>query len=378
MLAKAPATKLRAEAEALLRLERFLLDLVTVGLGGLTADGARAIAEEARRLGDLDVTRGAAMRLRALAPQVSPGATYAGAALTDDLRAAPSARLHDAHRPATLTAIVTELWALARRGRRGALARLAGAEATPEDAYAAALLGRPFRLTELAQAGYWVKDRALIELADERTWPSSRWEASRGDASATGYLLDLDDGAVVCEWTSLPERALRAGRAALRPIRQGVILVEEAALYPGSPGLFNRRIRWDDKTGSSKARERPRADADYARLHALAGPVSALVAALRAQRRHVLGPREAVGLVAVARFQTVGRELLAVDPEGTELVLRDPPEARYPTTDNLRRAAAAFGAGSLAVRLSLDRGARAFVGQPLALVVGAEHLRLGL
>ena len=72
MLAPAPAKKIRAEAEALLRLEGFLLDLVTVGLGGLTEGSARAIAEEARRLGDLDVTRGAAGRLRAIAEQVSP------------------------------------------------------------------------------------------------------------------------------------------------------------------------------------------------------------------------------------------------------------------------------------------------------------------
>ena len=180
------------------------------------------------------------------------------------------------------------------------------------------------------------------------------------------------------EWTSLPERARSSGRASLRPIREGVIFVTEAALYPGSPGLVNPRIRWDDKATPSKVRERPRTDLDYARLHALARPVSALVASLREQRRRVLGPREAVGLASIARFQMAGRDLLAVDHEGTELVLRDPKGARYPTTDNLRRAAAAFGAGSLAVRLYLDRGARAFVGQPLALVAGVEHLRLGL
>jgi hypothetical protein len=56
--------------------------------------------------------------------------------------------------------------------------------------------------------------------------------------------------------------------------------------------------------------------------------------------------------------------------------LRDAGSMRLPSTGALKHAAAAFGPGSLAVRLYFDLTTRAIYGDPLALFVGNEHLRL--
>jgi hypothetical protein len=177
--------------------------------------------------------------------------------------------------------------------------------------------------------------------------------------------LDLDTGG---------DRAARDVK--LRGSRAGVLAVREAALYPGD--VLNRRIRWDDKSADAVS-ERGRTGEDYAKLHAQAKSLEPAVKAFREQLKNPLAPQEAVVLLAAKRFGlTADDKLVMEDAAGARLVFRDPPEARYQTTGNLRHAAGAFGPGSLAVRLWFDPRERAIYGQALALVAGDKHLRLGI
>src|SRR6185312_15458902 len=119
---------------------------------------------------------------------------------------------------------------------------------------------------------------------------------------------------------------------------------------------------WDEKQ-ADKIGERPRAGADFEKIHAHARPLDALLKALRGQIKNPLNPRDAVGLLAVKRFGLAGDVLVAEDAAGERLVIRDPKKAAFRTSLNLRHAAGAFGAGSLVVRLYFDLGERAIFGQ---------------
>ncbi len=156
--------------------------------------------------------------------------------------------------------------------------------------------------------------------------------------SASGYLLDLGDGSIVEEQTALPYKALKFG-AKLRASRLGVIDVKEAALYPGE--VVNRRVRWDEK--ANVVTERPRAAADHEAVRKHAKPLDALVKLYRNQIKNPLNPAEAVVLLDVSRFGSVGDALVAEDAAGGRLVIRDPKRAAFKTTLNLKNAAGAFG-----------------------------------
>jgi hypothetical protein len=264
--------------------------------------------------------------------------------------------------------MLTQLWVTVRRGKRALEGKVEdGVTRSQADAELESILGKRWLLPELEEAGYGVCDRTLIELAHERID-----DHVTEMASAIGYMLDLGDGSVVREVSMLPFRALRFEK--LRASRSGVVDVKRAVLYPGD--VINRRIRWDDRLPDNVT-ERPRATDDIEAAHRHARPLDALLKALRNQLKNPLYPTEAVLLLAVRRFGALGDELVAEDPAGARLVLRDPEGAPFSTTSTLRRAAAAFGPGTLAVRLYLEPRARAVYGQGLALFAGGEQLRLG-
>jgi hypothetical protein len=355
--------KTKEQSDTLETLEQFVIDLVASGLGGLTDKSIGALETQTKRLADADM-RGAALRtlqrLVALLSEVDED---------DDEESRKALRGLSEERQARISALVTQLWVTIRRGKRALEGkREEGTSRTEADAQLESILGKAWRLPELKAAGYWVEGRKLIELCHERVE-----DEITEFVTTTGHLLDLDDGSIVRETTSLPFQAMRFGK--LRYSRSGVLLVKEAALYPGE--LCNRRIRWDDKQPDIVT-ERPRTDGDLASVHRHARTLEACMKALREQLKNPLQPLDAVVLLQAARFGTVGDALVVEDATGARLVLRDPRGAPFRTTNNARHAAAAFGAGSLVVRLFFDPGARAVFGQPLALFAGAEHLRLGL
>ncbi|MFO0756159.1 MAG: hypothetical protein U0359_06690 [Byssovorax sp.] len=371
----ARAKKAAEQRDALDLVSTFLVDLAGSGLGALALDrdeGAAPFDHLARRMADADL-RGVADALRRLSALLSARADRVeGEGSEGAIRGPWEAR------EAEIAAGVTDLWALVRRGQ-GALDRSLTGERDErqdeDDAAVASSLGRAFKLDELREAGFWVRDRTLVELASEQ-----RDDPAVERVIATGYLLDLDGGAIVREETALPYQALVSSRmpkagARFRVSRSGVLTVKEAALYPGN--IVNRRIRWEDKVDAMVS-ERPLLSADVASIHGHARPLAPLLDALRAQLKEPLGPREAVVLLAVARFGVLGERVVAEDRTGARLVLRDPRGASCATTFNLRRAAGAFGAGSLALRLYLDLTERAVYGQALSLIAGDRLLRLGL
>jgi uncharacterized Zn finger protein len=369
----AQAKKTQEQRDALDTLETFMTDLVGAGLGGLTGKSIKAIDTQAKRMADADMRRAAAT-LQRLSALVSADEDDD----EDDEDEKKAARGLSAERQAQIASLVTQLWVTVRKGRKALEGKMEeGATQGEADAQVESILGRAWKLPELKEAGYWVTDRSLIELAHERSE-----DPVIEMTSASGYLLDLGDGSVVEEQTSLPFAALKFG-AKLRNSRLGVLSVKEAALYPGD--VVNRRIRWDEKQVDGVS-ERPRGEADHAAIHGHAKPLDPLIKLLRNQIKNPLNPSSAVVLLSVARFGLSGDTVVAVDSTGARLAIRDPRKAPFKTSLNLRTAAGAFGpqaggAGkpcSLAVRLFLDPIERAVLGQALALFAGDKHLRLGM
>lgn len=369
------AKKTSQQLDALVSLEKFLVDLATSGLGGLRGKGVQAMTEQANRLGDSQL-QGARARLLHLAALLHERDEDEDEDEDlDDLPAAPRTALSDEERHARLADGLVQLWAVLRKGQRLLEGKSEDGESRSEgDAQVEALLGRAWKLPELKEAGYWVTGRTLLELAHTR-----REDPVLGLILTEGHLLDLADGSIHIEHTALPLVAARQPGARLRNSRVGVLDVREAALYPGD--LVNRRIRWNDRDETA-VNERPRAPADFQKLHTLARSIEAAVKALREQYKSPLAPGDAVFLLEARRFGQAshgGATLPAMeDRAGQTLLFRDPDDALFPTTANLAHAAAAYGPGSVAVRLWYDPLARALFGQALALFVGDRHLRLGM
>lgn len=360
--------KAKEQTEALDTLESFLVDLVTGGLGGLTEKSIATIDNQAKRMADADMKKTAAVltRMSAFLSTHPKGDDD-----DEDDEATPKkgvARGLGEAEETRLSWMLTQLYATVRRGKKALEGKLLeeGTTQSEADAQLESILGRAWRLPELKEAGYWIQDRKLVELAHERTD-----DDITEFASAVGYMLDLEDGSISAEISALPYHALFSQK--LRASRSGTLEIREAALYPGD--VVNRRVRWDEKT-EGLVRERSRHAADYEALHRHAKSLDTALKAMRNQLKNPLHPLEAVFLVAAKRFGMVGSDLVMEDEAGTRLILRDSGMMPLPSTGALRHAAAAFGPGSLAVRLYFDLPSRSIYGDPLALFVDTEHLRL--
>ena len=371
----AQAKKTQEQSDALDTLETFVLHLVGGGLGGLTKSTIKTIDTQAKRMAD------------AIMPKASATLQHLSALVSDEDDddddeddGKKAARGLSAEREAQIAGLVTQLWVTIRKGRKALEGKLEeGATQGEADAQVESILGKAWKLYELKEAGYWVTDRTLFELAHERSDdPVTEFQ------SASGYLLDLGDGSIVEEQTALPYAALKFG-GKLRSSRMGVLSVKEAALYPGE--VVNRRVRWDEKAVDGVS-ERPRAAADYAALHGHGKPFDAAIKLFRGQIKNPLNPDSAVVLLSVARFGLLGDAIVVEDAAGARLVIKDPRKAPFKTSRNLAHAAGAFaptvgreGAGgrvSLAARLFFDPLERAVFGQALSLFAGERHLRLGM
>jgi uncharacterized Zn finger protein len=365
------AKKTALQLDALRSLETFLVDLATSGLGGLKAKGVQAMISQANRLGDSDL-KGARAQLLHLASLINQ-AEKEDSDKDEDIPSLRGNHLPEDTRHARIADQFFQLWATLRKGQRLLEGKAEEGDSKGEDdAMTEALLGRAWKLSELKEAGYWITERSLIELAHTR-----REDTVVEMLTTEGYLLDLGDGNIYVERTSLPFAAARRPDARLRHARAGVVKVREGALYPGA---VNRRIRWSDKEDS--ASERPRSPEDYRKLHTLARPLGEAIKALKEQLKNPLLEQDAVFLLEARRFGVTrwgGEPVPAMeDSAGQRLLFRDPSDASFPTSQNLAHAAAAYGPGSVAVKLWYDPVERGVFGQALALFVGEQHLRLGM
>jgi hypothetical protein len=361
--------KAKEQIDALETLGAFLVDLVNVGVGGITPKLIEEIEQQAKRMQDANIFV-AWPELKRLAAAVSHEDDDEDDDDDDDAtREKKAARNLSTETEARVAWMITHLHAMVRRGIKLLDGRLAAEGASPMelDATYDLIFSRRWQLRDLKHAGYWVTNRTLLELSHER-----RDFDLLEFAETTGFLLDLTDGTIVREWTALPHAALYSG-GKLRASRRGALVVSEAGLYPGE--MANRRVRWDDKVETACI-ERTREPSDYAALHTHAKPIGEVLKAFRNHLRNPLHPLEAVFLVAVARVGMIGDDLVIEDAAKDRLVMRDMHGAIVSGTTALRQAAAAYGPGSLAVRLCFDLPSRIIHGEPLALFAGDEHLRL--
>jgi len=215
-------------------------------------------------------------------------------------------------------------------------------------------------------------DERLFELADER------WSAQvKEERLEHGWLLDLDGGQIHVDRRFRPFAA--QDKIKERDSYEKPFSITEAGIYPG---FVNRRIRWEVAALTTRAVTLD----DFAAIHARAHPaLDIALAAYKDQVKNPLASDEAVVLVRAAELRRGGDALVLVDAKGGTLVLRDPPLARYRTTNNCAMAAGAASAAiasgqpiSLLLRLYLGLSDDAIYGQALALVVGTTHIRLGM
>lgn len=367
--------KTRAQQDGLDLLEKIVVDLASAGLGTVDKKKAARLSEQAKQLNDAFLP-GAAEALRRL------GTLAASASDRDDdddevfwgLRE-PGDDLPDDLRHRLMLRHLTRLWTILKRGRKALEQKHDESESQSEaDALVEDLLGNVWDLAGLRAAGYWKQNLELFELADERFVDhvrAERWEQ--------GFLVDLNDGTVYVERKFRPIAAL--DRVPEKASYEKPFTLSDAGVYPG---FVNRRLRWE--LGAFKSR---RVEAnDFVRLHKVALPtIEAAVARVKEQVKNPLAPDDAVVLLQLADIQKAPDALIAIDQKGATLDLRDSPIARYRSLNNLEMAAGAAldgntgklkGPASLLVRLYLGLADEMIHGQPLALVVGDQHLRLGL
>jgi uncharacterized Zn finger protein len=362
--------KVAAQREALDLLDRLVVDLASAGLG--TLDGAKAVklVDQARQMTDAYLP-GAAEALRRLASLADRRSDTEAEERFYQLEE-PGHDLPDELRYRLMTRHLTRLWAMVRKGQKALDDKLAegGGEADAE-AVIEDLLGHVWELAALKAKGAVRQNLRLFELADERYR-----DAVREERVEQGFLLDLDQGHIVVDRKFRPFVAL--DKIKEKDSYEKPITIAEAGIYPG---FVNRRVRWEIAALVS----RPVEAADFAAIHAAARPtLDAAIATYKEQIRNPLAPDDAVVLLRAADIRTAGEHLAVVDAKGAALVLRDSPLARYRTTNILAMAAGAQldqGAlrqpASLLVRLYLGLDDDAIYGQPLALVVGTTHIRLG-
>jgi len=359
--------KTRLQREALDLLERLVIDTAAAGLGALDRARATRLAEQARQMHDAYLP-GAAEALRRLAALAEPRSNDGserfyqleepGHDLPDDLR----------HR--LMTRHLTRLWAMVRKGQKVLDDKLeAGGDA---DALVEDLLGHVWELAALKANGHGRQDLRLFELADER-WR----DQVRDERVEQSFLLALAHGSILVARKFRPLAAL--DRIKEKDSYEKPLTIREAGIYPG---FINRRIRWEIAALAS----RQASAADFAAIHARAHPaLDAAIASYKEQIRNPLAPDDAVVLVRAADVRRSGDALCLVDAKGAQLVLRDSPLTRCRTCNNLAMAAGARLDGatlrqnaSLLVRLYLGLADDAIYGQPLALIAGTDHVRLGM
>jgi uncharacterized Zn finger protein len=384
--------KTRAQRDGLDLLEKIVVDLASAGLGTVDKKKAARLSEQAKQLNDAFLP-GAAEALRRI------GALAASDRGDDDetfwgLRE-PGDELPDELRHKLMLRHLTRLWTILKRGRKALDQKLEEGESQSEsDALVEDLLGNVWELAGLKAAGYWKQGLELFELADERFV-----DHVRNERFEQGFLVDLADGTIYVERKFRPLAAL--DRVPEKASYEKPFTLAEAGIYPG---FVNRRIRWE--LGAFKSR-RVEAD-DFARIHKAALPLDAAVAKFKEQIKNPLASDDAVVLLKIADVQKGKDALVAVDEAGKKLVLRDSPIARYRSTNNLEMAAGAAldlqpaspsaeprgsdsprsarladggklkTPSSLLVRLYVGLADELIYGQPLALVVGDQHIRLGM
>lgn len=365
--------KTQAQRDGLGLLEQLVIDAVKGGLATFDAKKAQKLVEQARQMNDAYLP-GAAERLRRIAALAAPEKDDDDDDAYYQLRE-PGHDLPDELRHRLMGRHFTRLWAMVRRGQQYLDDKLDEGESQDDaDAVVEDLLGRVWKLDELKAKGRAKTNLELFELAYERYD-----DKVRDERIEQSWLLSLTDGAIYVDRTFRPMAALdrmKEGESFEKPL-----LIAEAGIYPG---FVNRRIRWE--LAARKSRKLEATDFDAIHRVALAG-IEPAVAKLKEQLKNPLAPDDAVVLLRIVDVRKTKRGLVAIDEKGARLALENSPLARYRSLGNLEMAAGAQLASdtgklkqpaSLLVRLYVGLAEEAIFGQPLALIVGNHHVRVGM
>jgi len=363
--------KTKIQREALDLLEKLVLDLASSGIGTLDGKKGAKLVEQARQLTDAYLP-GAAEALRRLASLADRRDRDDSVEHFYQLEE-PGHDLPDDLRMRLMTRHLTRLWAMVRKGQKALDQKLEEGESVSDaEAVVEDLLGHVWDLASLKAQGHARQNLRLFELADERYR-----DAVREEKIEQGFLLDLDQGDVLVDRKFRPLAAL--DKVKEKDSYEKPVTITDAGIYPG---FVNRRVRWEIAALSS----RPATTDDFTRIHAVAHPtIEAALAKYKEQIRNPLAPDDAVVLIRTADLRRAGDALALIDAKGAALLLKDSPIARYRTSNNLAMAAGAQLDGgklrqpaSVLLRLYLGLADDAIYGQPLALVVGTTHVRLGM
>jgi hypothetical protein len=370
---KALEKKTKVQRDALDLLETLVLDLSGRGLGALDAKAASKIADQAKQMNDAYL-KGAAVALKRIAGL----ATQKRVADDDDddvyyAFREPGFDLPEEERQRLMVRHLARLWAMVRKGKKYLDDKLDEGESQGDaDAVMEELLGRDWKLDELKQRGHTKQGLNIIELAYERYDDQVRYERIE-----QGFFVDLTDGAVYANRSLRPLNILDKVKGV--DSYEKVLTLSDAAIYPG---FVNRRIRWE----LSAFKARPVQPADYDALHKVALPAfDAAIARYKEQIKNPLAPDDAVLLLRIKDIVNTPAGVTLVDEKGARLLVDDSPLTVARTTNNLVMAAGSLllkGAlrqpASILTRIWLRLSDNTIAAEPLALVVGNAHLRLGM
>jgi uncharacterized Zn finger protein len=362
--------RVEQQNEGLALLERLVVDAAADGLATLDDKRAERLMEQARQMNDAYLP-GAAVALKRLAALARAGDEEDADVYYRSREPGLALPLEDRQR--LMQRHLARLWAMVKKGQKALEEKLEEGESQDAaDAIVEDLLGRVWQLPELKARNAVRRDLSLLELAFERYDDGVKEE--RVEQS---ILLDLQDGALFAAQAFRPFHAL--DKVPGQNSYEDLLGIAEAVVYPG---FVNRRIRWE--LAAHKAR--PTTAADWQKAHAVALPaLDAALARYKEQIKNPLAPDEAVLFVRARDIARSKDGLVLVDEKGARLALKDSPVARSHTVNNLAMAAGASldqGAlrqpASVLVRFCLGLADNAVFGQPLALVVGGSHVRLGM
>jgi hypothetical protein len=341
------AKKTAAQREGLDLLEKMIVDLVSAGEWS-ERSRLDKLSRQAMQLGDAYLP--AAMHVVNQLVVVGQDRS-----LTEDERAAWGADL------------IGQLWSTVQKGRSYLDDKLTSDETQAEaDAVMENVLGKAWQLTELKEKGYTRTNMTLLELAYERFDDEARQQRIE-----IGHLVDMKEGNIFQAITFRPYKAMKF--ISEQPSYTQVLNVSEAAVYPG---FINRRVRWEK--GAEMGEKVSPAHLEHVYKHARE-ELKPVLDEFRQQLKHPLAPREAVVLFRVTQVGRAGERVVLVDRAGTRIEAVDR-RREYSNVDNLVRAAGMMIATEAAVlvKLFLQPATNTILAEPLAMLNGKDHLRLGL
>jgi uncharacterized Zn finger protein len=340
----AVAKKIQAQLDGLGIADTLISTIVRDGFGAATAKTCAEIEKQAKQMGDHYL------------PGVQKELLDLVSILDDDDRESAYTKAYEQ---------ITRTYALIKKGKDYLAQKLANPDMARDiTSEIEALLGHPWKLTELEEVGLVENNASLVQLA---------FAVNHNDAvkqiEEIGVWISLSDGFIGEAKNIIPLKA--AKYIANTDSIQGVLCTSALCKYPGT---INRRIRWEGYTLRDITAE------DYKKIVSFAAPEFApLLKYLKDQLKNPLTDKAPFALVQYKQIGWLDGELVIEDKAGQRIMLQNAGEEGWLDTISvlgmIGNSANKYSAALLRLQYIPDTGE--LVAAPLTLVNEKEMVKLG-